>query len=130
VITNFEVFDTVKIVTESGIFDLHNDFSFTRMLWEPQARALGLEFWSDDVHGTLSFTFQAVSLLKVRQRDNAYPDSEGATVRFIGFVHPEQVEEMDAYVPNRVEATYPLLICFQDRSAVKVFAHSANANIR
>jgi hypothetical protein len=123
---NFEVDGTIGIVVDGRYFDLRNDYNFSKLEYDVSANSLVLS-WDHDKKSKdgLRIFFGDVIVFKVREADHLIPAREGKVVHTIGFVRPEDIDNLSSFIPNRPEDSYHLLVEFANGLAVKIFSNEA-----
>jgi hypothetical protein len=129
--------DCIALECKAGYFDLHNNFDFHGMAYDPTNRTLEL-LWQrgtgDWIKATdpasLQLNFSGVYLFKARQRDPELPFSEDDCLDTIGFLWEEMLAEMDGYTSNeRKEGCSHLIVRFMSGFSIKIGAESAALHI-
>ncbi|MBC6609380.1 hypothetical protein H8B15_00485 [Hymenobacter sp. BT507] len=119
--------------SDGGYADLHNDFVFNQLIYEPQIASVTLhwtkstEEWAKRVQiASLKIVFTNVNFLCVKERDASYPLSDDECLSEIGWSLPDEKDNFDNfYLDQDAQFTYDLIICFQSEWAVKLNADTA-----
>ncbi|PJJ59904.1 hypothetical protein [Hymenobacter chitinivorans] len=113
-----------------GYADLHNDFDFVELRYNPAAATLRLSWqkstgeWARNVPWpALHLVFEGVSYLRVKERDPEYPFSEDSTVQHICRTPTEAREEFEnIYFNKDAQPDYDVLLYFESEWGIKVNA--------
>ena len=125
--------DNIALETGVEYFDLHNNFSFQNLSYNPMGRTLDLtwcrrsENWVKPTDPKqIALLLQGVQLFKASQRDSEIPYTEDDCIDFIGFVWNDSIEEMDGYASNEpAENCTHLIVGFMSGFSLKVSAEAA-----
>lgn len=89
-------------------FDLHNNFDFQGLSYNPMQRTLelrwrrGLGDWVKPTEPSdLRMSFVGVYLFKVQERDSAIPFTEDDCLDSVGFIWDDLLTEMRAFTSNQ-----------------------------
>ena len=115
---------------DSGYADLHNNFDFEELLYNPMAATLRLSWrkstgeWArNEPCPALHLLFEGVSYLRVKERDPEYPASEDAALQHICRTPTEARDEFEnIYFNQDAQLGYDLLLYFQSEWGLKVNA--------
>ena len=129
---NFSIDDQYIGLTwnTSEYADLHNNFDFQELRYNPTEAKLELEWrkssgmWTQQVKWQeLKLVFEGVDYFAIRQRDADMPTSENTAVAHLCRIHPDSREDFDnIYFHADVQSAYDLLILFESEWAIKVNA--------
>jgi len=115
---------------DGGYADLHNDFTFDKLSFEPSIAKATLEWrksegdWAQNVTiPSLKLAFLGVSFLRIRERDTGYSFPDDDCLSSVGWLPQDMRDNFDSYSPNQdAEISYDLLFIFQSGWAVKLNA--------
>jgi hypothetical protein len=125
--------DFIALERGSDYFDLHNNFDFRSMSYNPMDRTLEL-LWhrstGDWVKSTdppeLLLSFRGVHLFKSHERDPEVSFTDDGCLYSIGFIWDHMLAEMRGYAYNQSkEGCSHLNIAFASGFSIKIGAESA-----
>lgn len=136
-LSNFEVLSDTSLRIGNRAVNLHSDYEFLGFEFCNRSRSLELrwskfnESWvSKDAISKLSLRFSNVSVLSMRSRDPDRPFWEDQSLEFMGFLHPEDLETMDGFLPPSCALDgYHLIFAFHGAFSIKVYSETAEAII-
>jgi len=129
--------DNIGLELGSDYFDLHNNFDFDCLRYDPTRRELEL-CW---VRGTgewvkqtepkgLRLAFSGVYLFKAHERDGSIPFTEDDCLEAIGFISDELLNEMHGFTSNEPAAGCThLSALFMSGFSIKIGAESAALHV-
>lgn len=127
---NFEIRDGIALVVDGAYYDLHNDYRFQGLVRDISADTVVLDWEPLTPAGAnLSLRFDNVAIFRATERDVAYPKSEARTLNMIGFAWPDEIENMNSFVPNAGDESYHVVIEFAGGAAIKLFSEVATAKL-
>jgi hypothetical protein len=115
---------------DGGYADLHNDFTFDTLSFEPNSVTATLGWkksegdWAQDVTiASLKLIFSGVSFFRVRERETGYAFLDDGCLSSVGWLPQYMRDDFDSYSPNEdAEITYDLRFVFESGWAVKLNA--------
>lgn len=123
---NFSICDDhVSLWYGDRRYDLHNDYEFQKLVYDPNGQTLEL-YWSPGI--TLSFA--GVYLFKTLQRDPEMPFTEDPCLSNIGFLWDDRLDDMESFAATAPSkgCTHMVLLFMSDFS-IKVGANSARMEV-
>lgn len=129
-IENFSIPDSVAIDFQGCYLDLHNNYDFSGLTYEVDSQRVTLKWsksdgeWAEkEVYSGLSLVFDSVSVFSVSPRASEQPFSEDNCLSYIGFLHPDDIDLMDGFLPpENAGDTYHLVFGFDSGQVVKLYA--------
>ncbi|SDY89329.1 hypothetical protein [Hymenobacter psychrophilus] len=120
-----------------GYADLHNDFDFTSLTYEPTGAKLILEWakssgeWAKNAPcRVVRLVFEGVNYFNVKGRDPEYPINEDDCLRDICRTPIEERHEFDNYWEDKnPPAEYDLQLVFQSEWGIKVNADTVRLEL-
>ena len=129
--------DCIALERDADYFDLHNNFDFRGLAYDPTQRTLELR-WSRGVGNwvkpteppELRLAFTGVFLFKAHERDPAIPFTEDDCLDSIGFIWDNLLVEMHGYTSNQPgDGCTHLNAVFMSGFSIKVGAESVTLNV-
>ena len=133
-LTNFVIEDSFSAIEVDGLHrDLHNNYSFERIVFDSSRRELTVEWvkgqssWvPEDTPQSLKLIFSDVSLFKCKERDSDMPYSEDDCMSSLGFIHNEMLDELEGFSYEKPSSNANHLnVSFMSGFAFKVAAKTA-----
>ncbi|WP_411833522.1 hypothetical protein [Pseudoxanthomonas mexicana] len=129
--------DCISLNCGSDCFDLHNNFDFQGLSYNPINRTLELLWhrgtgnWVKDTDpASLRLDFSGVYLLKAQERDPELPFSEDDCLDTIGFIWDDMLVEMRGYTSNEPkDGCSHLITSFMSGFSIKIGAQSAALHV-
>lgn len=123
---NFVVKSTIEIECSGRIYDLHNDFDCSRILFDPISSSLALS-WTSSASGMLvQISFESIELLMLRGMDTEVPREEDRRLSFLGYTHPEDTDLMNGFLPEDLAGDdYHFILGFEGGVTIKLHCRSA-----
>ncbi len=123
---------------DGGYADLHNDFIFNKLSFEPSSAKATLEWkksageWAQNVTiSSLRLIFLGVSFLRIRERDNDYAFPDDACLSEVGWLPQEKRDDFDSFcLTQDVKLTYDLLFRFESGWAIKLNADTVELRLK
>lgn len=129
---NFLVIDSVAIEYDGSYLDLHNNFDFTALTYEVSTRRVALEWrknsgeWArNENYEKFKLLFENVSVFYVYTRNSSKPFSEDDCLSYIGYLHPDDVELMEGFLPPEQSGNdYHLIFGFESGLVIKLYSEN------
>jgi hypothetical protein len=124
--------DFIALQRSPDRYDLHNNFDFQGLSYDPTQRTLDLRWrrgvgdWVKPTEPSeLLLSFAGVYLFKAQERDPAIPFTEDDCLDSIGFIWDDLVAEMRGFTSNQPEEGCTHLVAtFMSGFSIKVGADS------
>lgn len=131
-VENFVIVDSGAIEYNGCYLDLHNNFDFTALTYDVSKRCVVLEWcrnqgeWAGkEKYERLKLLFESVSIFTVRPRNNAKPYSEDESLSYLGYLHPDDLELMDGFLPPEQSCNdYHLVLGFESGLVIKLYSET------
>jgi hypothetical protein len=125
--------DCIALERGADYFDLHNNFDFQGLTYNPTQKILELQWrrgtgdWVKPTEPSeLRLTFSGVHLFKTHERDPTVPFTEDDCLDSIGFIWDDLAAEMQGYTSNQPgDGCNHLNATFMSGFSIKVGAESA-----
>ncbi|KAA9339530.1 hypothetical protein F0P96_02620 [Hymenobacter busanensis] len=122
---------------ETGHIDLHNNFDFEHLHFEPTTGTLKLSWqnskglWAKRVPWSiLGLNFTGVTYLHIKERDPEYPFTEDAALANICHTPPNARDEFETvYFNEDAKPDYDLTLYFQSEWGLKVNAATVRLDL-
>src|SRR3954463_16024954 len=119
---DFRIKDDIYVCARDRIFDVHNDYKFSCFYYDASKQWARLTWAALSSDAALPLTFEGIRFIKIKEADDGYPRREAQSTSFIGFLHPDDIETMDGFLPDDGDEQAHFIVGFQDSSAIKVAA--------
>ncbi|MBU3057894.1 hypothetical protein [Pseudomonas indica] len=134
---NFKIIDSIAIEYGGYYLDLHNNFNFVGLVYDVPRQRIELEWnknlgeWSrNERYEKIKLTFDAVSVFCVRARDQAKPFSEDECLSYIGYLHPDDMDVMDGFLPvGQSSDDYHVILGFEGGLVIKLYSRIARVEV-
>lgn len=131
-LVNFKIADSIAIESGAQYFDLHSNYDFRGFAFNTKDNSLTLEWtkctgaWAEKENvNFLKMMFDKVSVFAVKSRDIDIPSSENETLAYVGFLHPDDTELMEGFLPPEYNSgEHHLVFGFESELVIKVFSKS------
>lgn len=129
---NFFIIGSVAIEYNGSYLDLHNNFDFTALSYEVSTRRVVLE-WNKNLgewaraenYERLKLLFENVSIFCIHPRNSSQPFSEDDCLSYIGYLHPDDIELMEGFLPpEQSENNYHLVLSFESGLVIKLYSET------
>lgn len=127
---NFSIEKNSSITVDGSSLDLHNDYDFLELNYEPRVSKVSL-LWKkvegDWVKETLSqklrIVFNQVSIFKTQVNVDSNEQVDRLTLSFVGYLHPEDIDTMDGCL-DELESndSYHIIFGFENGLAIKLYS--------
>ena len=124
---NFSITSTIELASQGQSYDLHNDFDAIKVELDIANNLITI-FWRSlrCQNALASIRFEGLQSLALKGFDISMPREEDRRLSFMGYLHPDDVEIMDGFLPEEGPMKdSPMIFCFEGGLAIKVFAISA-----
>jgi len=127
---DFKIVDSMALEKDSYYFDLHSNYDFVGLSYNVVNQQVVLEWkkstenWAkNERYQNLKLIFDSVSLFCISPRDDEKPLSEDNCLSHIGYLHPDDMELMEGFLPaDQSGDNYHLVIGFESNLVVKVYS--------
>ena len=117
--------------------DLHNNFNFAGLTYEVSEQRIELEWyrvlgeWSrNERYEKIKLIFDAVSVFCVHARDQAKPFSEDECLSYIGYLHPDDMDVMDGFLPvDQSSDGCHIVLGFEGGLVIKLYSGVARIEV-
>lgn len=128
---NFIVRSTVEIESAGEIYDLHNDFDCSCIIFNPISSSLVLSWVALVDERYLEICFESIDLLMLRGVNGGMPRKEDRRLSFMGYVHPEDLDLMDGFLPEDLAGEgFHFIFNFEGGLVVKLQCQSAKVTVK
>lgn len=129
---NFKVVDSTGIEFLGQFLDLHSNYDFTSVSYDVCNKSVEMCWkkcsgsWAEnEKYQKLKLKFSSVSVFSVRPRDGEKPFSEDDCLSYLGFLHPDDLDLMDGFLPpDKSEDGFHLVFGFESELVIKLYADS------
>lgn len=129
---NFNLADSIGLSYKGSYFDLHSNFDFSSMHYNADDQSLILswikshEEWAKiETCNEVSIIFKLVEVLKIIPREDDKPKSEDTTLSFMGYLHPDDLDIMNGFLPTEQKSEdYHMIFGFESGLSIKVYAET------
>ncbi len=134
---NFKIVDSIGIEFNERFLDLHSNYDFKSLSYDIQNKTIELGWtkcagdWAkDEIYQGLKLVFSCVYVFSVRPRDNDKSFSEDDCLSFLGYLHPDDLELMDGFLPlEKAGKNYDLFLGFESGLAIKLYAEAVELQV-
>jgi hypothetical protein len=127
--TTFQVSQSIVLVADGLHLDLHNCYDFESYHHSPSARTTRFAWQRATGDGVpeglpsrITLTFEGVTNLAVRRRDDEMPFTEDGCLSGFNFLPSRLMDEFDAFLPGDRSDDEHASLSFQSGAAIKVWA--------
>lgn len=127
--TNFEIDQAIAISSGEHYLDLHNNFAFVGIDYQPTAMSAVLRWtrgagsWVPaDAPREVILTFRRVTNFAVCRRDDAMPRTEDRCLETVSFTPPEFGDDFDRCFQGYRSQEEHLTLRFHSGAAIKIWA--------
>lgn len=128
---NFKIKESYGIEYKGKFLDLHSNYDFIKFSYDVSSQAVFLEWnksqgeWSvKEPFEKLIMKFSSISIFAMRSRDRQKPFSEDNCLSYIGYLHPDDFEVMDGFLPEKLaNDSYHLVLGFESGMVIKLFCN-------
>ncbi|MES2822751.1 MAG: hypothetical protein V4732_04045 [Pseudomonadota bacterium] len=133
ILKNFKIEESHGIEYEGKFLDLHSNYDFVKFSYDISCQSVALywnkseEDWAvKEPFENLRLQFNSISIFAVRSRDDKKPFSEDDCLSYIGYMHPDDIEIMNGFLPKKMaNDKYHLVLGFESGMAIKLFCETA-----
>ena len=132
---NFQIKDGYQVVISGFKLDVHNDYDFVDLEFNGTSRLVTMA-WKKTNGGWVQkntpegfrLIFESTELIYVTEPKTRI--SEGETLSFVGFLHPEDFATMDGYLEHQdADRSWHMIFGFENGSSIKLFARSVRCDL-
>lgn len=112
--------------------DLHNDYEFESLQYDVATQSVRLT-WFRSIHASnvlpvkVTVLFERISLFKIEFDSLEEAKCDAGTLKFLGFLHPDDREIMDGYLEQEeADSTYHIILGFENGLSVKCYAETVS----
>lgn len=137
ILENFHIHNDVGLKIESHLVDLHSNYLFCGFSYVLMEKRVVLDWRKRDDHwakeepfARLRMIFNDVSYFSVKSREQCKPFSEDSCLAFIGYLHPEDKEIMNGFLPKeKAKGNYDMILVFESDFAIKLYAETVRMEL-
>lgn len=133
ILKNFKIQESYGIEYEGEFLDLHSNYDFVKYSYNVSCQSAELEWvknageWATkEQFKKLILKFNSVSFFAVKARDEQQPYSEDKCLSHIGYLHPDDTEIMNGFLPEKMARDgYHLVLGFESDLFIKLLCADA-----
>jgi len=130
---NFSIISSIEVVKAGDSFDLHNDFDLSKLEIDFQKNNLSLLWLSRSSSSCLqlSIVFKQIKYFNALGFDEEMPRAEDRRLSFLGYLHPEDVNIMNGFLPEESYADgHHIIFSFEGGLTLKLLAEIAELDVK
>ena len=135
-LSNFRVEDNYAIKSGDAWLDLHNDYDFAGVYYDPISNSMTMTWKRASQHSTLAgasrlvIWFRQVQLLKMELLEHATDMARANTLEFLGFLHPDDSDVTSGcLLQEEADESYHLIFRFENGCTIKCFCDEADCEL-
>lgn len=129
---NFRLVDQVYVEHMGVRYDLHNNYNFKGVSYDPVAMSVVLEWtksegaWAQkEVLSGLQLVYQGVSIFLIHSPHPGLTGHGGCDLGFMGYLHPDDIGVMDGFLfPRDARPGFHMVFGFDNDLSIKLYSRT------